>query len=81
MGEGKVKFVVFCVDILIFGANLFLLYGYLVDVVHLNDIKMKMTNRKRSIDNLSRADYSIEAKQTFFFGNGKYLSSSLNRID
>ena len=56
-------------------------YDYLVEVVHLNDIKMKMMNGKRSIDILSRTDYSIEAKQTFFFGNGKYLSSSLNRID
>jgi hypothetical protein len=43
-----------------------MLYGSLVDVVHINDIKMKMMNWKRSIDILRRADYSIEAKQTCF---------------
>jgi hypothetical protein len=37
-------------------------------VVHLNDIKMEIMNCKRSIDILRRADYSIEAKETFFLG-------------
>jgi hypothetical protein len=44
-----------------------MLYGYLVDVVNVNDIKTKMMNCEGSIDILSRADYSIEAKQSFFW--------------
>jgi len=59
-----------------------MLYGYFVLVVHLNDIKTEMMNCKRSIDILSMADYSIEAKETFFLGgSGKYQSLSLNRIN
>jgi len=40
---------------------------YPSNVVHRNDIKMETKNYKRSINILSKVDYSIEVKQTFFF--------------
>ena len=54
-----------------------MLYGYFVLVVHLNDINMEMMNCKRSIDILSIADYSIEAKETFFGGGVENINRYL----
>ena len=47
-----------------------MLYGYFVLVVHRNDMKMEMMGCKMSIDILSIANYSTEAKETFFLGGG-----------
>ena len=51
-----------------------MLYGYPSNVVHRNDIKMETKNYKRSINILSKVDYSIEVKQTFFVIFESYIN-------